>query len=112
MNYKKQVLDNATLITVNLSEAGLNQSEEFKNFIYDNSSASEPKLVIDMSNIKYMDSSFIGALVAGLKHVLSKNGEMGLVNIQDDVLALFELTRLDKVFKIYDSVEDALINLK
>ena len=112
MNYTKQVLDTAILITVNLSEASLNQSEEFKNYIYDNSSDTEPKLVIDMSNIKYMDSSFIGALVSGLKHVLTKNGEMALVNIQEDVLALFELTRLDKVFKIYDSVDDALTNLK
>lgn len=112
MNYKKQVLDNVILITVNLSEASLNQSEEFKNFIYDNSSAPGSKLVIDMSNIKYMDSSFIGALVAGLKHILAKSGEMALVNIQDDVLALFELTRLDKVFKIFDTVEEALANLK
>ena len=112
MNYKKQVLDHAILITVNLSEAGLNQSEEFKNFIYDNSPANEPKLVIDMSKIQYMDSSFIGALVAGLKHVLTKNGEMALVNIQEDVLALFELTRLDKVFKIFDTVDNALANLK
>ena len=59
-----------------------------------------------------MDSSFIGALVAGLKHVLTKQGEMALVNVQSDVLALFELTRVDKVFKIYSTVSDAIKSLK
>ena len=60
-----------------------------------------------MAKVFYMDSSFIGALVVGLKRVLSKNGEMVLINIQNDVLALFELTRLDQVFKIYESLEEA-----
>ena len=37
---------------------------------------------------------------------------MTLVNVQSDVLALFELTRLDKVFKIYPTVTDAITSLK
>ena len=89
-----------------------NQSEDFKNYLYANCTDEAPKLVIDLSHVKYMDSSFIGALVAGLKHVLTKHGEMTLVNVQSDVLALFELTRLDKVFKIYSTVTDAIKSLK
>jgi anti-sigma B factor antagonist len=111
MNYKKKVFENVVLITIEISEAGLNQSEEFKNFVFENCIDSNPKLIIDMVNVKYMDSSFIGALVAGLKYILTRNGEMALINIQDDVLVLFELTRLDKVFKIYDSLEEAQTNL-
>lgn len=112
MNFSKQELGKVVLVTININEAGLNQSDEFKSFLYECSADSEPKLVIDMEKVNYMDSSFIGALVAGLKNVLSKNGEMALVKIQKDVLALFELTRLDKVFKIYNSVEDAIENIK
>jgi anti-sigma B factor antagonist len=107
MNYKKKVLDQILLITIEISEAGLNQSEEFKNYLLDNSATDNPKIIIDMAKVLYMDSSFIGALVVGLKRVLSKNGEMVLINIQNDVLALFELTRLDQVFKIYESLEEA-----
>ncbi len=108
MNYKKQVLDNnIVLITIQITEAGLNQSEEFKNYVIENCANSEPKLIIDLINVSYMDSSFIGALVVGLKHILTKNGEMALISVQNDVLALFELTRLDQVFKIFDSLEDA-----
>lgn len=112
MNFSKQTEENIIVITVNLTEASMNQSEDFKSYLYANCSNEAPKLVIDLSNVKYMDSSFIGALVAGLKHVLTKQGEMTLVNVQSDVLALFELTRLDKVFKIYATVTDAIKSLK
>ena len=112
MNFSKQVEENIIIITVNITEASMNQSEDFKNYLYANCTDVAPKLVIDLSQVKYMDSSFIGALVAGLKHVLPKQGEMTLVNVQSDVLALFELTRLDKVFKIYPNLTDAIISLK
>lgn len=112
MNFSKQVEEGITVITVNITEASMNQSEDFKNYLYANFDDSLPKLVIDLSQVKYMDSSFIGALVAGLKHVLTKHGEMALVNVQSDVMALFELTRLDKVFKIYTTVADAVKSLK
>lgn len=112
MDYKKEIINNVVLVSINLSEASLNQSEDFKKFLYDVTDVTPPKLVLDMSQIEYMDSSFIGSLVAGLKNVLSKGGEMALVNINNDVMALFELTRLDKVFKIYGSTEEAIQELK
>ncbi|HTN18835.1 MAG TPA: STAS domain-containing protein [Pelobium sp.] len=112
MDYKKEILDDVVLVNINLSEASLNQSEDFKKFLYDITEVTPPKLVLDMGKIEYMDSSFIGALVAGLKNVLSKGGEMALINVNNDVMSLFELTRLDKVFKIYDSKEEAIQQLK
>ena len=112
MDYKKEILDDVVLVNINLSEASLNQSEDFKKFLYDITEVTPPKLVLDMGKIEYMDSSFIGALVAGLKNVLSKGGEMALINVNNDVMSLFELTRLDKVFKIYRNKEEAIQQLK
>lgn len=112
MNYEKKIVEDITVVTINLSEASLNYSDDFNTFLYQNSEYNEPKIVLDMAKIEYMDSSFIGALVGGLKNVLSKGGEMALVNINKDVMALFELTRLDKVFKIYDDVNEAINSLK
>lgn len=112
MDYSKSIINNVVLVNINLPEASLNQSEDFKKFLYEVTEVTPPKLVLDMSEIQYMDSSFIGALVAGLKNVLSKGGEMALVSVNADVMALFELTRLDKVFKIYDTKEEAIEELK
>ena len=111
MDYTKETVDNVVVVTINLSEASLNQSEDFKKFLFDIADVKPPKLVLDMGKIEYMDSSFIGALVAGLKNVLSRGGEMALTCVNTDVMSLFELTRLDKVFNIYDSKEEAIHQL-
>lgn len=112
MDYQQKTVDNVLVVNINLPEASLNQSEDFRKYLYDVTTETSPKLVLDMEQIKYMDSSFIGALVVGLKNVLSKGGEMALININADVMALFELTRLDKVFKIYNNLDEAILALK
>ena len=63
-------------------------------------------LIIDMKNIHYMDSSGIGALVAGQKKVKVKGGRFALLNIQEDVLNILRLATLDQFFTIYESESD------
>jgi anti-anti-sigma factor len=108
MNYTIEKSADVNIITVELVEASLNQSDEFKTFIYSLIDDGARKIVLNLEKVLYMDSSFIGALVGGLKNLLSKDGEMALANISSDVMALFELTRLDKVFHVYDSIDDAV----
>ena len=65
-------------------------------------------LALDLRYVYYMDSSGIGALVAGQKKMKAHNGKFGLMNIHDDVLNILKLATLDKFFTIYSS-EDKLI---
>ena len=60
-------------------------------------------LIIDMNGISYMDSSGIGALVAGQKKVKTKAGKFALLNIRDEVLNILKLATLDQFFTIYES---------
>ena len=60
-------------------------------------------LIIDMKNISYMDSSGIGALVAGQKKVKTKGGKFALMNMKEDVLNILKLATLDQFFKIYEN---------
>ena len=60
-------------------------------------------LIIDMKSISYMDSSGIGALVAGQKKVKTKGGKFALMNMKEDVLNILKLATLDQFFKIYDN---------
>ncbi len=58
-------------------------------------------LIIDMQSIDYMDSSGIGALVAGHKKIKTKGGRFALLNVKEDVLNILKLATLDQFFKIY-----------
>jgi anti-sigma B factor antagonist len=61
-----------------------------------------------MEQVTYVDSSFLGALVAGLKHALGAGNDLVLLSLQNDVHDLLKLIRLDKVFKIYADEQTAI----
>lgn len=65
-------------------------------------------VVIDLSKTDFIDSSFLGALVAGIKKSTIKGGDLKIVGLLPPVRAMFELTRLYRIFDIFDNVEDAV----
>ncbi|RCH55120.1 hypothetical protein DJ568_07980 [Mucilaginibacter hurinus] len=102
--------ENGYLLTkLDVTEANLNNSEKFKAELIGLLDGHNDKIVIDMHRVSYMDSSFLGALVAGLKHAISLNSDVLLVSLRKDISDLFSLIRLDKVFKIYNDFDDIVI---
>jgi len=69
---------------------------------------SDVKLVIDLEKTRFIDSSGCGALVASLRALLKNNGDMKIANPSPQAKTLFELTRLHRVFEIFDDVEGAI----
>jgi len=63
-------------------------------------------LIIDMHETNYLDSSGIGALVAGQKKIKARGGKFALMSIKEDVLNVLKLATLDQFFTIYDSETD------
>ena len=66
------------------------------------------KLILDMTNTAFMDSSGLAVLVSGLQAARKRDGDIYLVGMSNTVRALFELTRLHTVFQIYDNEPGAL----
>jgi anti-sigma B factor antagonist len=59
-------------------------------------------LVIDMSDVDFIDSSGLGSLVSCLRSVNKSGGDIKITSLQDHVRAIFELTRLHRIFQIFD----------
>lgn len=66
-------------------------------------------IIIDMKDTSYLDSSGIGALVAGQKKIKLKGGKFALLNIRDEVLNVLKLATLDQFFTIYEN-ENSISN--
>ena len=62
-----------------------------------------PSLIVDMKETNYLDSSGIGALVAGQKKIKLKGGRFALLYIKDEVLNVLKLATLDQFFTIYEN---------
>jgi len=69
------------------------------------------KIVIDMQEVPFMDSSGLSSLVSGLRLVREKGGNLALSGVQEKVQVVLRLTMLDRVFPIYPTPEAARQNL-
>jgi anti-sigma B factor antagonist len=67
-----------------------------------------PVLCVDFGGVSYIDSSGIATLVEGLKGMMSYGGRLKLLGIPQRVAEIFTFSKLDKVFDIYRSLDDAL----
>lgn len=65
-------------------------------------------LLIDLKEVRFIDSSGLGVLVSGFKNASARQGSLKLSALQSQVKSMFELTRLHRVFDIFPTVDDAL----
>jgi anti-sigma B factor antagonist len=63
-------------------------------------------LLIDLGMVTYIDSSGIASLVEGYQTAKKQSSKFGLVGVSDAAMSVLKLARLDKVFPIFDSLED------
>lgn len=65
-------------------------------------------ILVNLSEVPYMDSAGLGVLVSGLKNTNRQSGDLRIYGLQPDVRNIFELTRLNKVFQIFEDEASAL----
>jgi anti-sigma B factor antagonist len=87
-------------------EANLNNAEQFKQEMLAIIDNGHRFIAVNFSDVSYIDSSFLGAMVSSLKHALSKGAEIYLTNLRKDIHSLLQMIRMDKVFKIYGNAEE------
>lgn len=69
--------------------------------------AGQARIVVDMGQTTFLDSSGLGALIAGLKAARQAGGDLRIARPTPSVLTVFQLTNLDRVLRARDSVEGA-----
>lgn len=108
MEFKSEKFSDVTVVHVFLTRATLAKAVTFKEYVTEIVDSGSIKIIIDLSICEYIDSTFLGAMVAVLKKVNSLNGDLRLVYNKEVPSLLFVLTRMDKVFKTFTALDDAL----
>ena len=102
-----QQKDGVTVISVDQRLDAL-AAPQFREIIKKMAKESKVKLVIDMAKTTFMDSSGCGVLVASLRTLLKNHGHIRIARQTPQAKRLFELTRLDRVFDIYEDLDEAI----
>lgn len=82
--------------------------QELKQRVLDEVEQGARKILIDFTDTGYIDSSGLGVLVSLSKKVREQGGELRLSSLNEDLRTLFELTKLDTLFRIAGSREEGL----
>lgn len=97
-----------TLLTLREARVDAYNSAELKDRILRALEEGGQALVIDLSEVQFIDSSGLGALLSGYKNANLRASGFALAGLQPGVKSMFDLTRLHRVFEIYPSLEEAL----
>ena len=78
----------------------------FKERMKDLTSHAPQQVIVDLSSVNFVDSSGLGAVVGAMKQ-LGRGRHMDLVGLSSTVDKVFRMTRMDSVFRIYKSLDEA-----
>jgi anti-sigma B factor antagonist len=70
--------------------------------------AKKTKIIINLSDVSWINSSGLGMLMGCLTSIKNANGEMKLTGITDKVKNLFLITKLITLFDVFESVQEAV----
>ncbi len=108
MNFKTDASGKIMVIYVREDRLDANNAEELKAELNRLFELGTKDLVIDLNDVHFIDSSGLGALVSGFKNASARQGSIKLSALQSQVKSMFELTRLHRVFDIYQTADEAL----
>lgn len=108
MQIKTTEDDKFFIITPEESRLDARVVSQFKEKVQNWIAEGKTRILLDMRNVEFMDSSGLGAVVACLKSVGSQ-GDIQLCSVNPPVMTLMKLTRLDQIFVIHQDQSDALV---
>lgn len=100
-----ELLDRRILNELNIGEIG----EQLNQMV---AKSSNPRFVLDFTNVAHMSSSALGMLITLHKRIRERSGELRLCSIQPAIFEVFVITRLNEIFTICQTRQEALDSLK
>ena len=107
LHIELESFDNAFLITP-VGDVDLSQSDQLRQVIKDSIKSMGQKIVVDLSHVRYMDSSGVATLIEGLQLARTSGKDLVLCSLTQSVEAVIQLSKLDKIFDIFSSKELAI----
>ena len=100
-------IDGTTVLDV-IGEIDVYTAPQFKEAVNSVLAEGEKHLIINMASVTYMDSSGFGTLLSATKRLRPMGGTVNLVKCNNAIDRILRITRLNTVFAIYDSVDEAV----
>ena len=99
--------DTAQIVTVNSNRIDAAMAIQFKEAMRTQTDGGSDRVILDLSGVEFIDSSGLGAIVAAMKQ-RGDGRRLDLAGLTPTVDKVFRLTRMDTVFRLFASLDDAV----
>jgi len=89
-------------------EIDLFTAPELKQVLAESIEAGRIRIIVDLTETTFLDSTALGVLIGAVKRLRSRDGALALVNVDENIAKTFEITGLDQIFTILDTREEAV----
>jgi len=89
-------------------EIDIYSAPEFKEVLVNSIEGGAHRIIVDLTEVTFIDSTALGVLVSGAKRVRPRNGNLDIVCSDENIIRIFEITGLDRIFGIYASRDEAV----
>ncbi len=110
--FTTESINDVFIVTIDLQQATIEQASELNKLLSDAINSGRRKILIEMGEVEFMDSTFLGALIINLKKIGSSNGKFLLVGLKPSVKTMVEQTNLNKIFDVFGSRTEALDSIQ
>jgi anti-sigma B factor antagonist len=87
---------------------GGDDTKDFNELLHKLIDEDKKNIIVDLSDVKFMNSSGLGMLIGGLTTMKKANGHLKLARVTEKIESLLIITKLITIFEFYDSVEEAV----
>lgn len=105
----RRVGDDIAVITV-VGKLNMVSSPELRGIVADAVADGHSRVVVDLGQVDFIDSSGLGALISGLKAARNAGGDLKITGAGDQVKLVLQLTNMERVLLSADSVDLAFAN--
>lgn len=89
-------------------EIDIYSAPQFKEVLITGIEDGAQRVIVDLTAVTFIDSTALGVLVSGAKRVRPRNGNLDIVCTDENILRIFEITGLNRIFGIYASRDEAV----
>ncbi len=98
----------AAVIELKGNVMGGDDTKDFNDLLHKLVEENKLNIVVDLSDVKFMNSSGLGMLIGGLTTMKKSNGSLKLARVGDKIESLLIITKLITIFESYDTVDEAV----
>jgi anti-sigma B factor antagonist len=110
MSLSSTVTETARIVTVNTDRIDAAMAIQFKEDMRTETEPGPDHVILDLSGVDFIDSSGLGAIVAAMKQ-MDDHRRLDLAGLTPTVDKVFRLTRMDTVFRLFASLDEAMSSL-